>query len=484
MKKFFAESRLIFKNKPSSAPQEAPSQDIEAGKETWKTLEELESSVIPVVNALQKRFDDISQQYKVTISGTEFEGEYEQSYIKAGMPQSLRDAIKKGVETFNTIMDAIDQVKAQQEAVKSKLSQKVKAFNEEYKAAVTSSDPLDDKLLTNYGDIEFNPNAAPAPEPKQEEVTPEVKEATTDQKVQSSIEAMLRQEDDLVDAEALIKKCGGKQLEIKKEKGDALYTREMAKNNLIRAVITPSTDGQSVRIEWWITGKGHQNVEGIRQEIVFNKDPERKDMAKFPASSEGEKSQENLDKNRDQFRKDVEWLKAAPVGSKIDLGNGISVFKDPDGKLYMKGKSEKDQPIPYEEEGSTEEGVLTGTIVLVNSDTKPERVSASAAESKEFAQKKINKIAKDLIMASSAPQVGDMPKIIQGMAEDIAKLAKANNITSVRMEGTGATGQKHFVEIGDNKVAWGPVEKKGDDAKVDTGVRYAQGEVKIDSATA
>ena len=127
---------------------------------------------------------------------------------------------------------------------------------------------------------------------------------------------------------------------------------------------------------------------------------------------------------------------------------------------------------------------MTGTIVLVNSDTKPERVSASAAESKEFAQKKINKIAKDLIMASSAPQVGDMPKIIQGMAEDIAKLAKANNITSVRMEGTGATGQKHFVEIGDNKVAWGPVEKKGDDAKVDTGVRYAQGEVKIDSATA
>mgnify|MGYP002623655988 CR=1 FL=1 len=378
MKNFFNESRLVFKNKPSSAPQEAPKQDVEAGKDTWKTLEELQAAVTPVVDALQKRFDDISEQYDVVVSGTEFEGEYEQSYIKAGMPKRLRDAIKKGVETFTTIMDAIEQVKSQQEAVKSKLATKVTAFNEQYKAAVSSSDPLDPTLLTNSGDIEFNPNAAPAPEPKQEEAAPEVKEATPDQKFQSSIIDVMAHRDGHVNAQALLDKCAAKQLEITKD--SPLYVRGMenvdvngeAKITLIRALVTPSTDGKSVRVEYWFSGG---TAEVTRDAKVYNVDADRETTPEFEKATEQQQETSNQEKNREQLRKDVEWLKTAPIGSRVKLNDTTYYLKDADGELYIvlmkDGKEQSRSEYKEEKIEAKTEGLTTaegGISILDASD--------------------------------------------------------------------------------------------------------------------
>ncbi|HMR01566.1 MAG TPA: hypothetical protein PKA32_04200, partial [Candidatus Gracilibacteria bacterium] len=435
--------------KPSSAPQEAPKSketmdEVPSLDHMKKEVERFENNIKGFLGDMEKFYNEgLSEDMKVSISTTEFNDELKAKYEAAGMGEKAVNAVQTLVQGLNLMKDAIAAKEDSNRIVLTRISAAVSTINDTMKDLSDTDlygskifDPLNKEMTPGkMAELKMEEEEEVQPEP---EDAPEVKEATNDEKVQSSLIAVVKRQDGRVDVQALLTKCAGRQIEIKKD--SPLYVEEMANDGLIRAVVTPSSDGQAVRVEYWITGEaaGNPEVKDIRQEATFRLDTESKVEVKFMTETEGRKEQAKLEKNRKKFQKDVEWLKiSAPVGSRIEIGDNRAVVKDADEKLYvvqMKGDKEVSRS-PFEEGDE-------GTTLMVTADVVPEQVSASDVEKKEVAKKRINKLAKDLILAASAPQVGDMPKIIQGMAEEIGKIAKANGIDTRRMEGTGATGDR------------------------------------------
>lgn len=124
----------------------------------------------------------------------------------------------------------------------------------------------------------------------------------------------------------------------------------------------------------------------------------------------------------------------------------------------------------------------TGTASLVRADQEPERKEATPEVQKEVALKRVKKLARNLIELSSAPRTEGSDKMIRDWAQEIGKIAKANNLDAKLLTGTGTTGEKHYVRIAENKVDWGKVEKS---KKGEEKTQYvAQGEIKIEAPMA